>query len=309
MKFLKAGIFTSFQNNGNYGLQDRGIPVGGAMDLFSFSLLNIILHNSINETSLELHYPAPHILFEEDTIICITGADFGAKLDNKSIFLNKEYKVNAGSELRFSNKIWGERAYFGCKNGFNIKTNCKIPEYQKITDGFEVSLNKNVEFEILASKFGVSLRQYLFDSDEFEILFVPQNEYFDFERNDKDKLLNNVFKISNASNRMGIRLTTENPFSFSLKKEMISVPVSKGTIQLPSDGNPVILMSDAQVTGGYYRIGFVPTIISNQISQLKSGTKIKFKPISLEKALELKEEESYVLNRIKRYIEIGKKVN
>ncbi len=117
----KSGLLSTIQDLGRMGFRRFGINPNGAMDKTAVRLINILLGNDENEDVLEVHFPAPKILFEEDTIVALGGADFGARLDDESIENWRPYFIKKNQTLIFTKKIFGNRAYLSIKGGFKIE--------------------------------------------------------------------------------------------------------------------------------------------------------------------------------------------
>lgn len=188
MYFLKTGFQASFQDFGRWGFQSKGINVGGVMDTYSARLLTILLQNSEKEAVLEMHFPAPELMFEVETIIAVGGADFGATLDGKTIELFKTITVNPGSHLVFKNKIKGERAYLAIKGGFDLPEWLGSVSYHatakiglEITKGLSVkpkSIFPKEEDSLDSFYLGRSLhpKLHLFDKDKNAWIFQKSSD-------------------------------------------------------------------------------------------------------------------------------------
>ncbi|MCP9756942.1 biotin-dependent carboxyltransferase family protein [Lacihabitans sp. CCS-44] len=309
MKILKKGVLSTFQDQGRFGYQSVGVNTGGAMDSLALRLLNIILGNHSNEAALEIHFPGPHIEFEESCIFAITGADFNATLNEKLLTKNKIYQAKSGDYLVFKHKLNGERLYFGVKGGFEISdwlhsksTNAQLnfPEFSQI-----IALRNKCELENSQVNYGVS---FDYDFVDKKIRFVPSFEFDELDIESKDSLLNSEFLITKDSNRMGYRLSGE-PLALLQNKEMVSASVTKGTIQLLPDGQLIVLMADAQVSGGYPKLGFVIEKDVSKLSQLGFQSKIEFEMISYELAVEIMLQTEKTFNLINKSLKLCEKEN
>lgn len=260
MKFLKKGILTTFQDLGRNGLRHLGVNPSGAMDKLSVRLLNILLQNDENEPVLEMHFPAAEILFEEECLIVIGGADFMPMIDNQSITNWKVSKVKAGSILKFRKKVSGNRAYLA------------------------ISKSNNQDF--LPYLGNELVRRVCNKSKSTEIRFIIGNEHQILTENSKQSLENQLFMISQNSNRMGFRLKSE-PLVVEKSIELVSSAVDFGTMQLLPDGQLIVLMADHQTSGGYPRLGNVISIDLPLLAQCGANDEISFKSVSLEEAEEL----------------------
>jgi antagonist of KipI len=292
MIVTKSGIFASFQSLPDPGEQWAGISPGGAADIFSFSLLNLVLGNNENESCIEFYFPGIKLLFQEDCIFCLAGADFCPYLDDKPLKNLLNYQAKSGQVLTFKKKINGNVGYFGVKGGFNLenksKFNCKILSGESLKLKFKVS-----DFKFA----NISNRYFEEKISRKNIRFVPDNEYFELESEMTERLNNSTFEISHETNRMGIRILGPE-IKLKVHKELTSVPVTKGTIQLLPDGNLTILMADSQVTGGYPRLGFISAVDIDVLAQKYPREKFNFKPITITESRELIKERNDFLKKL-----------
>ena len=120
IRILKQGLFDTLQDEGRYGYQHLGINPGGAMDTVAASVANILVGNELNESVIEMHFPAPVILFEKETVICITGADFTPKINKKNVPLNQPIAVVKNTELQFEQKVSGARSYLSFLHNIDL---------------------------------------------------------------------------------------------------------------------------------------------------------------------------------------------
>lgn len=269
MKFIKKGILSTYQDLGKNGLRHLGINPSGAMDRFSTRLLNIALQNDENQPVLEMHFPAPEILFEEESTIIIGGADFSPTIDNKPIENWKTILVKTGNVIRFKKLIAGSRAYLALK-----KENCNFLPY--VGQVCNLSHKKTIRFT---------------EGNEFELLTAKSKQAFE----------NQSFVISNASNRMGYRMNAE-PLEVNIKKELVSSAVDFGTIQLLPSGQIIILMADHQTSGGYPRLGNIISVDLPKLAQSAINDTILFKKISIEEAEGLLIHQELELQKLKASI-------
>jgi len=269
VKFIKKGILSTNQDLGINGLRHLGVNPSGAMDRFSVRLLNIALQNDENQPVLEMHFPAPEILFEEDCTIIIGGADFSPMIDNKRIINWKTYLIKAGSVLKFKKLIAGSRGYLA----INKVENIFLPYIGQVSN---LNDKKTIRFT---------------EGNEFELLTEESKEAFE----------NQGFTILKDSNRMGYRMSAESLDVIS-KKELVSSAVDFGTIQLLPSGQIIILMADHQTSGGYPRLGNIISVDLPKLAQMGINDTITFKKISIEEAEELLIMQELELQKLKASI-------
>jgi antagonist of KipI len=288
---LTNSLLTTLQDLGRNGYRALGINPNGAMDRVALRLNNILLGNDESEAALEIHFPAPKILFEESALIALGGADFGAKLDDEPLENWQTVSVKKGQILSFTHKNWGNRLYLSVKGGFKIddwlgsqSTNLKAKiggkkvekddrihfKFQIPDSGFQIPIKLSPHF--LPYRKNSNLVR-LIAGAEFDLLTPLSSE----------NLLKKTFQISPDSDRMGYRLMGE-PLYLLHEKELVSSAVTFGTIQILPDGQLIILMADHQTTGGYPRIANVIAQDLPILAQRGTNDKVYFQIIPLEEA-------------------------
>jgi len=300
----KSGILSTIQDLGRTGFRRFGINPNGAMDKTAVRLINILLDNDEAEAVLEIHFPAPGILFEEDALIALGGAEFGAKFDDKPIENWRPYFIEKNQTLIFTKKVFGNRTYLSIKGGFKIEKWLGSASTNLIAEigGFEGrSLQKNdrlifnSRFKIQDSRFRIQDSKPLYKISKdlipryssFPIVRVIAGaEYEQMTALSERNFLKQNFTIDTDSNRMGFRLNGE-PLYLLDKIELVSSAVDFGTIQLLPDGQLIILMADHQTSGGYPRVAHVISTDLPILAQLGAHDKVGFEIISEREAEDL----------------------
>jgi len=290
---LRAGVNTTIQDTGRNHLYHVGIAVSGAIDQRNYSLSNKLVENQLNEAVVEFAYQGPLLKLKNGKInFAISGNIFfkiirkNLKVEEgecyKSYILDKEDQIDI---IATKNSSYG---YLAVNGGFklektwgsySINTKANIGP----NDGKKYSLNdkifiKKSEIENLSKK----KINYKYSTDT--TIRIIKGTNFDYFSNDIiDKFFNEDFLITNLVDRMGIRLKgpkLDNIVKTNIKSEGLV----RGVIQVPADGNPIIMLSDHGTVGGYPKIGVVIAADLDLIGQLTPGTKINFKEVSLEEA-------------------------
>ena len=289
IKFLRPGLYTSIQDMKRIGYKKYGIPNSGPMDEYSHILSNWLVDNSYSSETLEINYFGPKLKFNFDTTIGICGANFDAKINDKRIEINRSIKVKAGDILDIGVCLNGGRLYLSFSAKMKLKKSFNsYSTYEKINiggiNGKKISKNDTINFnkseESIEKKIPESFqRKY----QEISNIRVIKGVNYNMISKNSLKKLGNEFNVSSESDRMGIRLNG-NKLKVSDKKSIESTVVSKGTVQLPPAGDPIILMSDSQSTGGYPIICNISRVDISKVSQIKPESKLKFKFITLEES-------------------------
>ena len=290
----KAGILTTLQDLGRNGFRHFGINQNGAMDKAAVRLINSLLGNDENTAVLEIHFPAPEIIFTEPAVVAIGGGDFSAHLNGEPVENWRVIFAEKGAALKFTEKTFGNRAYLAVKGGFQVEkwlgsasTNLKAK-----TGGFEgrrLQINDQIPFNQIANKpsniakYRVSNSLIPFYSKFPTVRVVEGAEFELLTALSQNDFLKENFTITSNSDRMGFRLAGK-PLYLMHEKELVSSAVNFGTIQLLPDGQLIVLMADHQTSGGYPRIANVVTTDLPLLAQLGANDKVAFHLISTEAA-------------------------
>lgn len=278
LEVLKNTIGASIQDQGRIGYANWGVPVSGALDHRSFSLANQLLGNKESDAVLELTQPGLICSFDEYALVSFAGAKVDILLNSERIGDHQTLPISPGDILQIGKFILGKSLYLGVKGGFQTKVVMKSrSQFQGITPSPSLQKSDRVPFftshkSYPKSTASVKSTYHWFEPSEIEVYAGPDFEKLsNFER---EKLLSNPFTLSSASNRMAIQL--DETVTNSLP-DLFTAPVLPGTIQLTSGGKLLILMKDAQVTGGYPRIFQLTTEALSILAQKQPGEKIRFR--------------------------------
>ncbi|MFC0560253.1 5-oxoprolinase subunit C family protein [Halalkalibacter alkalisediminis] len=327
MKILRPGLLTSIQDLGRVGYQKYGVIMSGAMDPYALRVANLLVGNDEGEAALEITLTGPSLKIEQDILIAITGGELSPTIENKPIPLWKPVYVKKGSVLQFGPCISGCRTYLAIAGGIDVEEvmgSCSTYLRAGIGGfhGRALEVGDVLEFRAPSERSLLLIQQLLEKSDDLfstttwsvsKEFFVPDKKnntirvilgshYEHFTKESKRVFFEQAFTVTPQSDRMGYRLSGD-PLELTHSFEMISEAVSLGTIQVPPDGNPIILLADRQTTGGYPRIGQVASVDISLLAQVKPGERIQFKEVSVQEA-----EETY-LNREKDFKELRAGLN
>ena len=274
---LTSGFYTSIQDLGRTGYGSIGVPISGAMDVYSAKLANRILGNEDTDAVLEITLGNCRLQFEIPTIICISGADFYAKINNKTIHINTAIKIRKDEVLTFSTPVYGVRTYLAVKGGFKTEMVLGsrsffegITEKNILKKNDELPISK-INLEKTTSFSSVKVNSAHFSTIEINAYAAPEYEWLNNQQ--KEKLQITLFTISNENNRMGYRLKELIPNTL---KSMLTSAVLPGTVQLTPSGKLIILMRDCQVTGGYPRVLQLTDDAINKLAQKTTNDTFQF---------------------------------
>jgi len=252
----------------------HGVPVSGAMDQVAMNLANMLVGNNKNEAVIEFALLAPRLLFEVETTIVLTGASFQPKINNLSVSLNKLLSITPGDELSFVPAKDGVYGYLGVSGGFRVTPVMgSTSYYTNMAD--DLRLEKDMIIRLNRPNF-LNLHSkinYKPNSDNDILKAYKGPEFNLLSKEQRALLLNTKFSVSKTFNRMGIHLEKgiDNDFP-----SIITSGVMPGTVQLTPSGKLIVLMRDAQTTGGYPRILQLADDAINKISQKRFQDQLRF---------------------------------
>lgn len=279
VEILKPGLFTTIQDEGRFGFSKYGVPKSGVMDQMSFGFANLIVGNEKNAACIEWTIQPPVLKFHEATIIVLTGGQTDAFLNDKKIEMYREIQVFKNDILKINFCKKGVYGYVGIKNGFlSEKVLNSRSFYRSVTPQFRLHKNDTISYQSSTDyrcHFStISAPLFLENSHELDVYKGP--EFDALNEDQKSKVLDAVFTISNTINRMAIQL--EEKISNTLPS-IITSPVLPGTIQLTPSGKLIVLMRDCQTTGGYPRVLQLTETSINHIAQKRMKEKCSFRLI------------------------------
>ena len=290
-KVIRPGINTTFQDLGRKNLYHFGIPFSGAMDNRNYLLSNAIAGNKENSPVIEFAFQGPLLKFKGEKInFNITGnVNFNIIKKKNKIKGNcyQNYTLEDEDELDILSTNSSVYGYLAISGNFDIQfqwDSCSTNTKAKIGANDGKKVDKDQQINILNSHFLNSSRKLEYLNSKIENIRVIKGTNFDyFSEEGKKTFFENEFTVTKLSDRMGMRLEgdkIENVVDTNIKSEGII----KGVIQVPTDGNPIIMLSDHGTIGGYPKIGVVISADYDKLVQLPPGSKIKFKEIKLSEA-------------------------
>jgi len=280
IKFIASGLYTSLQDLGRFGYRNLGVPVSGAMDLQAATKANLLLGNEPQLAVIEFTATGPVLEFQAPATIAICGASFTPKLNGVKIAMNQSIEIPSGGVLSFGRPSRGLRAYLAVQGGFiSEKVLGSNSFYTGITNQSQLVKGDVIEFNSITERFLSSLTSELdgamrFDTVEIEAMKGP--EFNQLPHTIQSFLNGGPFTVAPNSNRMAYFLNYSEAIS---AKEIITAPVQPGTVQLTPSGKIIVLMRDAQTTGGYARILQLTESAINILAQKRAGMPIYFRII------------------------------
>ena len=299
---LRPGINTTFQDKGRFHMQHLGVTPGGCMDLESFSIANALVGNTSDTGVLEFAYQGPLLkLIKGRTKIAITGnVLFQIIKSNQEIIngeCNKTHALDEGDQIDILATRQSAYGYMALEGGFDIKPFCKsvsILSRAQIgpNEGQKIKINDKINIKISSKNKKDFLTEFpKKNKSTIRILKGPQFDYF--SKDSQKEFFSKNYKITNLTDRMGMRLEgsiIKNIVNTNIRSEGIT----KGAIQVPADGQPIILLTDHPTIGGYPKIANVISADYDLLIQKIPGEKISFKCVELQEAEKIYKE--YLIN-------------
>ncbi|GIP10698.1 biotin-dependent carboxyltransferase family protein [Paenibacillus sp. FSL R5-0527] len=305
----KPGLLTTVQDLGRFGAQKYGVIVSGAMDAFALRIANLLVGNEEGAAGLEITMTGPEIRFEQTALISICGGDLSPKLNGVSFPGWRTVLAPKGSALTFGPMKQGCRTYLAVGGGLEVPLlmnsrstylRAGIGGYggRALAKGDRLpvgnmcmrSLNLLALLARKAENSSGAISRWSVSADLIppyepnpKVQVIAGEQYDWFEEESKALFAGEPFEVLPQSDRMGYRLKGPR-LKLTKSVEMLSSAVTMGTVQVPPDGNPIVLMADRQTTGGYPKIAQAASVDLPLLAQVNLGGKVRFKRISLGEA-------------------------
>ena len=308
LKIIQPGMLSTIQDRGRYGYQRSGMPTAGAMDTFALRAANALLGNDDNAACIEITVLGPRIELLADTHVAVTGANVSPRLDGDPIPMWQAVPVSKGSRLEFRSPKDGMRAYLAVGGGIDVPQvmGSRATYMKAAIGGIEGRpLRAGDILNALASEATGSPNTLALSKEEvptygsshvLRVVLGPQKQAF--TQRGIDTFINSTYAVSINSDRMGYRLEGE-PIEHTDGPDVISDGTPLGAIQVPGDGQPIILLADRGTTGGYTKIATVITSDLSKVAQAMPGHTVAFRSVSVEEAQAAYRAQEHLLRSIR----------
>ena len=311
---LRSGINTTFQDKGRFGMQHLCVVPSGCMDYKSFLIANALVLNDEKEGVLEFAYQGPLLkLTKGKTKFAITGNVLFQIINSKNEKINGEcnrtYDLDEGDQVDILATRQSAYGYLSVEGGFDVTPFCNsVSTLVRANIGPNEGKKINIKNKIFFKKNRIGKNNYAVNisiekNNAIRVLKGPQFEYF--SNTSQKEFFSEDYKITNLTDRMGMRLegkVLKNSVSTNIRSEGIT----KGAIQVPADGQPIILLTDHPTIGGYPKIANVISADYDLLIQKIPGKKISFKCVELQEAEKIYKE---YLTNISKIIKDIKEIN
>ena len=282
----QAGLSPQIQDLGIQGAKHLGVSTGGAMDGYAFHCANGLLHNDNNAPQIEIALGMFSMTADAPTVIAVCGADLGLKINGKPALNWCCHVIHAGDRITFAGGRSGTRAYLAVKGGLDTPQFCgSASTVERLNIGRVLGVGDRLDYTPTKDtrkyeNIGVP-RLYIPNYNapvSLDVVVGYQHDDFDCQ-----PFWNTPYTVTPSQNRMGYILNgTPIPYNGN---ELLSEGISMGAIQIPPDGQPIVLMSDGQSIGGYPKMGALASYSRWALSQCTHGKMVTFRPVSADEAL------------------------
>lgn len=313
VKIIRPGLLTTVQDEGRMGFRRYGVSVGGVMDSFAARAANILVGNSRREAVIEITMAGPELRFQKDQLISLCGADLSAAVDRQRVPLWRPVLLRAGSILKFGVCRHGMRAYMALAGGIDVpevmgsrSTDLKtgiggmhgraLRTSDVLTAGMVsdevqqwirvMAMHAGENESMAAPSWRLSERNGPGYDGRPVIRVMPGQDSSYFEADSLKQFYAGDYVVLPQSDRMGYRVQGAK-LELAQPLQRLSEAVSYGTVQVPTDGQPIVLMADHQTIGGYPVIAQTAAVDLPILAQAKPGTRFSFAPITKEEARNL----------------------
>ncbi|PMY40264.1 MULTISPECIES: biotin-dependent carboxyltransferase family protein [Pseudomonas] len=278
------------QDAGRFGVRHLGVTQGGALDWVSMSWANWLLGNALDAPVIEITLGGFSVVAEELCLLALAGADLGACIDERPLSPGRSFILQKGQRLRFTQPYQGARAYLAAPGGFNapkVLGSCASVVREELggLDGFGRPLAAGARLEYCGA--GTNLKALsgkqlpdLQSKAPLEVILGAQIGQFSGQS--LFDAFNSAWTLDSRADRMGMRLL--GPSLRYQGAPMISEGIPLGAIQVPPDGQPIVLLNDRQTIGGYPRLGALTPLALARLAQCLPGSEVRLTPVVQETA-------------------------
>ncbi len=293
------GLLSLIQDAGRTGFQRYGVSVSGAADQEALLIGNLLVGNEPDDAAIEVTFGGAEFEFSQDAYVAITGGDLQPSLDGTPLSMWESFFVPAGSMLHLVAPMSGMRSYIAIDGGIDtpLVLGSRSTHYSSGLGGISgsalkpgdiVPLGINTDNATPGAKFPSELRTEYGSDLTVRVIAGPQQEQF--SPTGIQSFYASAYTVTESSDRQGLRLDGPQIESSQGKYDIVSDAVVPGSIQVPGDGKPIVLMTDSQTTGGYAKIGVVASVDLPLLAQAPPGTVIHFAEVSVPEAQSLMRE-------------------
>lgn len=289
LKVIQAGLLTLVQDAGRFGKHRIGLTTGGALDPIAFQWANRLCSNDWDATALEISFGGLVLEAQIDTAIAVTGAVSCLKINGTEQAQWRTHQVKQGARIEIGFATQGTRAYLAVAGGFNIKpqfesTSTVVREGIGGLQGTALQVGELLpcQSQPNTSLYYLKKQDQPYYSKQVTLRVILGYQHAHFSEVQKRLFFSSEYIVTDRADRMGVRLEGQKVLADI--DGILSEGICHGAIQIPADGQPIVLMNDRQTIGGYPKIGSVMSLDTAKLAQLSSGSTVSFESISVEDA-------------------------
>lgn len=328
IRVIRPGMLTTVQDLGRWGKQRYGVIVGGAMDSFALRVSNLLVGNSENKAALEMTLRGPTLNFDQDAMIAHCGGEFHPQISEQPVPQWRPVLMRKGSTLDCGSASTGCRGYLAVAGGIDVPLvlgsrstylragmggheGRPLKERDRLAIGHSTSAAALVLQRLRPGTSSAPIKTCRWRIGDVGPIYsanptlrvILGSEFDWLSPRSREGLFSAEFEVMPQSDRMGYRLAGP-PLSLNPPRELISQAVCPGTIQVPADGQPILLMADCATTGGYPKAAHVASVDLPLAAQVRPGDKLHFACISLAEAEALYRQREETIAILKMAIEL-----
>ena len=286
---LAPGLSSSVQDLGRCGHAALGVGRAGALDGDALRLANALVGNLPGAAGIEITLTGPRLRFDATVAFALCGADFEARLDGAIVAGWRSHHAPAGSLLELGHARNGCRAWLALGGGIALPRmldsratdlNAALGPLPRALRAGDVLPLDTLHDPPRAHRRHWSLdpRPWFAGADAAPLRVLPGRDHARLDAASRSAFHALPFRVTATSNRVGVRL---NGTRLRLEQafECVSEPLVPGVVQLPPSGQPIILLGEHPVSGGYPRIGQVAAVDLPRLAQVRPGTALRFAPV------------------------------
>jgi biotin-dependent carboxylase-like uncharacterized protein len=275
---LNRAPLSRIEDLGEHRYAHLGVPCGGVMDEYAYGIALQLVGDSEKYAVIEVSLAPLHLRFELDSVIAVTGAPCRLEINTQSVPLWQSHTIRRGDEVKITDMTNGGRSYIAVKGGITKKEGL---ENQRLLQGDRLKINE------AAINYRSRLKsQWIPEyATELTLRVMLSYQYDHFSEQEIEKFFTSTYTVTPEISRMGYKLQGEAVHADI--DGIVSEGIAYGAVQIPKNGQPIILLKDRQTIGGYLKIGVVLDVDCFKLSQTAPGCKINFNPLSIAEGIEI----------------------
>ena len=275
------------QDAGRFGVRHLGVTQGGALDWVSMSWANWLLGNALDAPVVEITLGGFTVQAEDYCLLALAGADLGAYIDERAISPGRSFILQNGQRLRFTQPFSGARAYLAAPGGFDapdVLGSCATVVREELggVDGFGKALAEGGRLAYSGTGGAMKVLSVPDLPAKTPLEVIVGAQIGQFSGQSLFDAFNTEWALDSRADRMGMRLLGT-PLQYQ-GPSLISEGIPLGAIQVPPDGQPIVLLNDRQTIGGYPRLGALTPLALARLAQCLPGEKVRLAPVVQETA-------------------------